>query len=304
MIPTLHSMSESTFFTPVAGIDLVRIRLDLRYDGTYFHGWAIQPGLRTVAGEVTVALEKIFRQAINLTVAGRTDAGVHAAHNVVHFDLPRQAWEKVTGRSTLAPSEALLRKVNALLAHNATGPRGFSDVVVFQAEEVSADFDARFSALSRRYTYRIADNLQSWNPQRRDELWLSQTLDLDSMNMAAQTLLGEHDFLSFCKPRVGASTVRTLQRLDFIRESNGIIVGTAQADAFCHSQVRTLMGTLIAIGKGERPVTWAAQRLAEQCRDGQVIVAAPHPLSLAEISYPAPSEYGVQAEKARRFRGA
>ncbi|MCI7305290.1 MAG: tRNA pseudouridine(38-40) synthase TruA [Trueperella sp.] len=280
----------------------MRIRIDLSYDGAGFHGWAAQPGLRTVQGELESALAMILRQEVALTVAGRTDAGVHAAGQCAHLDVEPAAWEALPGRSSRTPGEALVAKVNAITARRAGGAPGYTDVVVTNARAVPDDFDARFSALWRRYSYRIADGVASWNPCRRDVLWLNYALDVDAMNRAAQTLLGEHDFLSFCKPREGASTVRTLLELDFARE-DGMIVGSAKADAFCHSQVRTLMGTLIEVGRGARDEGWPAARLEEAVRNGEVVVAPPHPLTLEEIGYPDAERYGEQARLTRRYRG-
>ena len=128
------------------------------------------------------------------------------------------------------------------------------------------------------------------------------TLAFDAMNRAAQPLLGEHDFLSFCKPREGASTTRTLLELSFTRSDDGV-AGFARADAFCHSQVRTLMGTLIEVGRGARDEEWPYRRLVEQERNGEVIVAPPHPLTLEAVGYPEASQYADQAQAARRFRG-
>ncbi|XCB30571.1 tRNA pseudouridine(38-40) synthase TruA [Arcanobacterium hippocoleae] len=281
----------------------LRIRLDLRYHGSAFHGWAIQPGLRTVAGELAGALAKICRTEVTLTVAGRTDAGVHACGQVAHFDLPRTVWERLSGRAGLLPEQALLRKVNALLSHNVPGPKSYSDCVVYAAQAVPKEFDARFSALWRTYIYRIADGIDKWDPMRTDILWVPNKLDLTAMNEAAAPLLGEHDFLSYCRPRAGASTVRTLQELNFIRADDGVICAKVRADAFCHSQVRTLIGTLIEVGRGARDIDWPKRRLAAKLRNGEVIVAPAHGLTLAEVGYPAPDEYGAQAQLAKRFRG-
>lgn len=280
----------------------MRIRIDLSYDGTGFHGWAVQPGLRTVQGELEAALATILRTPVVLTVAGRTDAGVHAAGQCAHFDVDEAAWQRRPGRSSRTPSESLVRKINAITSRAAQGPTGYTDVVVRSAEVVPDAFDARFSALWRRYSYRIADGVGHWDPRRRDVLWLAHELDVDAMNRAAAGLLGEHDFISYCKPRDGASTVRTLLELGFVREG-GMVTGFAKADAFCHSQVRTLMGTLIEVGRGARAESWPTSRLAAAVRNGEVIVAPPHPLTLEEIGYPTPEEYGVQAALTRRYRG-
>lgn len=280
----------------------MRIRMDLSYNGMGFHGWAIQPGLRTVQGELEAALSMVLREPITLTVAGRTDAGVHAAEQVAHFDVNDDAWAALPGRSSREPGESLVRKINAITARGADGPPGYTDVVVKAAYGVPDDFDARFSALWRSYSYRIADGPENWDPRRRDVLWGDWKLDLGAMNRAAESLLGEHDFLSFCKPRAGASTVRTLFELGFRREG-AMAIGVAKADAFCHSQVRTLMGTLIEVGRGARGENWPAHRLSERVRNGEVVVAPAHGLTLDEVGYPGVGEYGAQAKAARRFRG-
>ncbi|MFC5370504.1 tRNA pseudouridine synthase A [Arcanobacterium bovis] len=281
----------------------IRLRFDLSYHGAQFHGWAKQAGLRTVQGALESALAKVLRTGVELVVAGRTDAGVHAAGQVAHCDVPRELWLRVQGRSILPPEVVLCRRVNAVLSHEAQGVRGYSDVVIHKVSCVSPEFDARFSALWRSYTYRIADGVELWDPRRTDVLWLDYQLDVDAMNRAAQPLLGEHDFLSYCKPREGASTVRTLLELGFRRDDDGVLLGLARADAFCHSQVRTLMGTLIEVGRGAQGEDFPARRLEEKSRSSHVIVAPPHPLTLEAVGYPEESEYGVQARAARRFRG-
>src|SRR6478609_4991569 len=191
-----------------------RFRLDIAYQGTDFSGWGRQPGLRTVQGVLEAALATIFRRAGEppiLTVAGRTDAGVHAAGQVAHVDLtPEQVavLRKPHGkRPPLAAHEALSRRVNGIL-----GP--VPDVVVTAATEAPEGFDARFSALWRRYEYRVADRLSRHDPlQRHRTAWVSSDLDADAMDLAAHGLLGLHDFASYCKAREGATTIRTL--LDF-----------------------------------------------------------------------------------------
>lgn len=298
--------------------DPVRVRLDLAYDGTAFHGWAAQPGLRTVEGELTAALGTVLRCPVALTVAGRTDAGVHAAAQVAHLDVPAEAWIALPGRSDWAPEQALLTRLAGVLARRAreaaeagamaTPPRGASDVVVHRAAVVSRDFDARFSALERRYVYRIADGAGPRDPGRRHEvLWLPDALDVAAMARSARALLGEHDFLSYCKPREGATTVRTLRRIDWARRpagmrDEGLVTLTVVADAFCHSMVRSLVGAGLAVGQGRRDEAWPARLLASPGRDHAAPLAPAHGLTLEAVSYPAEEELGVQARRARTLR--
>lgn len=281
---------------------LQRIRLDLAYDGSDFHGWAEQPSLRTVEGVVAEALATIVRHEVRLSVAGRTDAGVHARGQVVHCDLPEEDLLRIAGRVQRDPLDALRVRLMALLARGSSGPKGSSDVVITGIRRVSADFDARFSALSRTYTYRICAEPSAIDPlRRRDVLWLAHPLDVESMNRAAVQLVGEHDYLSFCKPRDGATTIRTLMRLE-AAQRDGIIEVTAQADAFCHSMVRTLVGSLIRVGEGKKPESWPYVRLMQRSRDGEVIVAPPHPLTLERVEYPEPHEYARRAMETRAVR--
>ena len=289
-----------------------RIRLDLAYDGTFFSGWAAQPGLRTVEGVLTSALVTVLREPVRLTVAGRTDAGVHAAAQVVHFDASTEAWAALPGRSDRLPEAALLTRLAGVLAREAQvslprTPRGAGDVVVTGARSVPQAFDARFGALSRRYTYRIADAAASRDPARRATvLWLPDRLDVRAMGASAVPLLGEHDFLSYCKPRQGATTIRTLRTLTWRRAAGGpdagLVVLTVVADAFCHSMVRSLVGAGLAVGQGRKPVTWPGELLAARTRQSAAPVAPPHGLTLEEVTYPADDELAAQAERARTIR--
>lgn len=275
----------------------------MAYDGTEFHGWAAQPNQRTVEGVLNAALSTVLRSEAVLTVAGRTDAGVHARGQVAHFDVDAATFAGLPGRSNLDPGRALTRRVNALLARGADGPKGSSDVVVHAACVVPDEFDARFSAVWRSYSYRVCDDPGTFDPlRRRDVLWLPERVDVDAMNRAAASLLGEHDFISFCKPREGATTIRELQVLEARRE-RGLIEITAQADAFCHSMVRTLVGSLLRVGAGSRDEGWPAQRLAEKQRNGEVVVAPPHPLTLQHVEYPADSQLAERALLTRNVRG-
>ena len=289
-----------------------RIRLDLAYDGTFFSGWAAQPGLRTVEGVLAAALATILREPVRLTVAGRTDAGVHAAAQVVHLDVSPEAWIALPGRSERRPEAALLTRLAGVLAREAQGslpltPRGASDVVVTGARIVPAAFDARFGALSRRYTYRIADADAPRDPLRRATvLWLPDRLDVQAMAASPEPLLGEHDFLSYCKPRQGATTIRTLRTLTWRRAAGGpdagLVVLSVVADAFCHSMVRSLVGAGLAVGQGRKPVSWPGELLAARTRDGAAPVAPPHGLTLEEVVYPDDDDLAARAERARATR--
>ena len=285
----------------------LRVRLDLRYDGSGFAGWAAQPGLRTVQGTLEEALTTVLRlpSPARLTVAGRTDAGVHARGQVAHLDVPRAAWEALPGRSERAPGEALVARLAGVLGRGAH-PRGAGDVVVWRAAPAPAGFDARFSAVARRYAYRIADSPDTRDPLRRhDVLWHGRPLDVAAMDLAAQWLLGEHDFAAYCKPREGATTIRTLQVLRWERApepDGGLVVATVRADAFCHSMVRALVGASLAVGEGRRPVDWPAAVLAAGRRDPAVAVAPAHGLTLEEVAYPPDAELAARAAQARNVR--
>ncbi len=269
-------------------IETVRIRVDLAYDGAGFSGWAAQPGRRTVEGVLAEGLGRVLRMAgpPRLTVAGRTDAGVHARGQVVHVDVPRGAWES-------AGSRALRRLARALPP----------DVRVRQVAVAPDGFDARFSALWRRYSYRVCDDAALADPLRRgDTLWHPRSLDLAAMNVASGTLLGEHDFAAFCRRRDGATTVRALRRLDWERSADGVAAACVIADAFCHNMVRSLVGALLAVGEGSRPPQWPAAILAAASRDPAVRVAPPHGLCLEEVRYPPPGELAARAAQTRRVR--
>ena len=279
---------------------MVRLRLDLAYDGTDFSGWARQPGLRTVQGEIEQALGRILRldAPAMLTVAGRTDAGVHARGQVAHVDVPEAALKELDGnRGPLSVDErlsALVRRLGGVLD---------PDVRVYRVSVAPEGFDARFSALFRRYAYRVGDAPGGVDPLRRREVvWHNRPLDIDALNAAATRLLGEHDFAAFCKKREGATTIRELQRLDWVREPDGVLVATVVADAFCHSMVRALVGSLLAAGDGRRPVEWPGEVLRRGVRDSGVHVAPAHGLCLEEVGYPDDAGLAARAAATRRVR--
>ena len=273
----------------------MRLRIDLAYDGGGFRGWARQPGLRTVQGDVERALDTVLRrEGSALTVAGRTDTGVHARGQVAHLDLPDGALEAAAGRGTDPPEAALLRRVNGVLE---------PDVRLRRVAVAPPGFDARFSAQWRRYAYRIADRPDTVDPLARGHvLARERALDEAAMQAASAVLLGEHDFAAFCKKREGATTIRTLLELGWSRRDDGVLVGTVRADAFCHRMVRALVGCLVAVGEHRRDAEWAAAVLAGRRRDPAVKVVPAHGLTLEEVGYPADADLAAQAERSRVVR--
>ncbi|GAB2534067.1 tRNA pseudouridine(38-40) synthase TruA [Brachybacterium huguangmaarense] len=284
-----------------------RIRLDLSYAGGAFHGWAAQPTLRTVQGELEAAIARVVRPAapVALTVAGRTDAGVHARGQVAHLDLAEADLARLPGRSDRTPAEALVVRLAGVL------PR---DVVVHRAREVPGDFDARFSALWRRYRFRISDAPAVHDPLRTDVLRHRRALDVGAMARASAALAGEHDFLSYCRPRDGATTIRTLQELTWERpgagrRDEGLVVATVQADAFCHHMVRSLVGAMLGVGEGRHDEDHPRRVLEARTREaasrdgvGAAPLAPPEGLTLEHIEYPPDHLLGAQALRSRTLR--
>ncbi len=260
-----------------------RCRLDISYDGTDFSGWAPQPGRRTVCGTLTDALALLIREPVRLTVAGRTDAGVHATGQVAHADLPADS-----------DRPSLVRRLARVLP---------ADVRIRNIDRVPAEFDARFSALRRHYTYRVTTAPYGAEPLRaRDTLAWPHPADVEAMNAAAARLAGEHDFAAFCRRRDGATTIRELQRLHWSAEADGVLVASISADAFCHSMVRSLVGALLAVGRGQRPVDWPAKLLTGSERASEVVVAPAHGLTLTGVDYPPDHQLAARAERTRRVR--
>jgi tRNA pseudouridine38-40 synthase len=271
---------------PTGDGGLVRIRLDIAYDGTDFSGWAVQPGRRTVQGEIEAALARVLRVPVALTVAGRTDAGVHATGQVAHFDVSQPTW------ADLGPT--LVRRLTGVLT---------DDVRVRGATEVRREFDARFGALWRRYEYRVTDRDGGADPLRRHQVlsW-RRTLDADAMAAAASQLVGLHDFVAFCKRRENATTIRSVQSFQVVRTREDEIVCTVQADAFCHSMVRSMVGALLAVGDGRQAVDWPAALFTADKRSDVIGVAPAHGLTLVEVAYPPPEELADRARLTRTTR--
>jgi tRNA pseudouridine38-40 synthase len=241
-----------------------------------------------VQGEIEDALRTVTRsrETYELTVAGRTDAGVHARGQVAHVDLPREVWAEHRPK--------LLKRLAGRLP---------KDVRVWALREAPAGFDARFSAIWRRYAYRVTDNPGGVDPLLRNHvLWHDWPLDVDAMNEAARGLLGEHDFAAYCKRREGATTIRTLQELSLVRGADGVVTATVRADAFCHNMVRSLIGALLFVGDGHRGPEWPGKVLTAGVRDSAVHVVRPHGLTLEEVGYPCDDELAARAGQARARR--
>ncbi|WP_345069946.1 tRNA pseudouridine(38-40) synthase TruA [Leifsonia kafniensis] len=283
-----------------------RIRLDIAYDGTTFAGWAKQPELRTVQGEIEDALATILRRhgpVSDLVVAGRTDAGVHARGQVAHFDLTaEQAHALVqprrgTGNKPKPPLPVeIYRRVSGILV---TKP----EIVLKDVTRAPDGFDARFSALWRRYEYRLADSLVGHDPmQRMRTTWHPFELDLDAMDAAAATLVGLHDFATYCKPRPGATTVRTLQDFRWRRDSDGVLIASLKADAFCHSMVRALVGACVAVGEGKLDGSRLVNLRVERARTSEFKVMPAQGLTLTEVGYPEDAELAIRAVETRSRR--
>jgi tRNA pseudouridine38-40 synthase len=263
-----------------------RLRVDIAYDGSDFSGWAVQRNLRTVQGELQRVLTHLAGEEIELTCAGRTDAGVHARGQVAHLDA--EATEQLTAA-----------RINRALP---------GDIRILSVTEVTPEFDARFSALWRRYSYTVCDDPRGPEPlRRRRQLAIGRELDLEAMNQAANPLVGEHDFTSFCKLKEHGSTVREILDLRWERcvdERRGI--GTAvmhvTADAFCYSMVRSLVGALIPVGEGRKPIDYPKQALDMKAREAGVIVMPAHPLVLEEVGYPPASEWANRQQETRAVR--
>ena len=313
------------------GQEQIRLRIDLAYDGAPFRGWARQPGLPSVQAALEDALSLIFREPCSTVVAGRTDTGVHARHQTVHVDVPRQRWEQQSRRRDVArgvvpgtvttqrcaggteagmPVPELTRRLNGALNRVLGKDRAAAGwapavgaVVVRDVSVAEVGFDARFSALSRGYLYRVADAVTGRDPLARTySWWVDEELDVAAMDRAVRELLGLHDFLSFCKPRVGATTVRELQRASVTRGADGTITVALTADAFCHHMVRSIVGAVVRVGQGRYDAAWPAQRLEARVRDATVVMAPAHGLVLDAVYYPDARELAERARVTRARR--
>lgn len=249
-----------------------RIALGIEYNGDAFSGYQLQShGTRTVQGELEDALSIVANEPVRLTCAGRTDTGVHATGQVVHFDT------------------AVQRELKAwMLGSNTNLP---SDVAVHWVREVTQNFSARFSAISRSYRYILYNRRIRSAVFPNNVAWSYEAFDEYAMNQAAQHLLGEHDFSAFRSSRCQANhAVRVMQKISVTRQNDYLILDI-KGNAFLHHMVRNIMGTLMVIGRGEQPVHWMRELLEGKDRKCAGMTASPVGLYLVNVEYP--EEHGL-----------
>jgi len=275
---------------------LVRLRLDIAYDGTDFAGWATQADQRTVAGLLEETLSTVFRTQLRVSAAGRTDAGVHATGQVAHVDIPTDALPNAYPRSPRphqSEFQPLVHRLGSLLP---------VDVRVRRIARAPTGFDARFSALRRHYVYRISTATYGAEPhQARYVTGWPRAVDVDAMTTASRNLLGLHDFAAFCRHREAATTIRDLQRFDWERDGD-LINAYVTADAFCWSMVRSLVGAVLAVGEGRRTADWCAELLTSTRRSSDFAAAPARGLTLVGVDYPADGELQARTLITRDLR--
>ena len=256
-------MTEPTLY-PESGF--LRLRIDLSYDGTNFSGWATQPGRRTIQDLVEQAIGKITQSKIESIVAGRTDAGVHAAGQVIHVDVPDSI-----------NLDEIAYKLNRILDE---------DIRIMRVSVAPEAFHARFSALRRKYTYKILDKNLPIPPINRYDIasWY-RPLDAELMNSASSLVLGHHDFAAFCKFKEGGTTLRTLEEFHWERQGD-LLVATVVADAFCYSMVRNLVGAVVCVADGRKEASWVGELLANKERVSDSLVFPARGLTLTSVEYP------------------
>lgn len=299
----------------------MRIRIDCAYDGTDFHGWAVQPDGRTVQGTIEQAIATVLRVdpeagegPVRLVVAGRTDAGVHAAGQVCHADIDEAVLARAVGHMDVDAPQALGRRLARILP---------PDVTVLSVTPAPAGFDARFSALERVYVYRLRDGARPMDPRIRGFVWDAgdQVLDMSAMNEAASLIPGLHDFGSFATPNPGGTTIRDVKSARWERVpapliassdgtaahgvtpvEGGLVTFTITADAFARSMVRSLVGALVQVGRGRKSVDWFAGKLARPRREGASGPAPALGLTFEAVHYPPAGQLAARAEAIRAVR--
>ena len=274
----------------------MRLRIDLGYDGQAFSGWAKQPDRPSVQDSLESALATVFRverDQVKTVVAGRTDAGVHAVGQVCHVDLPEALGVRLDDANELA---RLTKRLRGALGKD-------NHVWIHGVSAAPEGFDARFSPVGRRYEYRIADSHALRDPRLSGHtVWRDEELDMASMNTLGQALLGLHDFAAFCRAREGATTIRELQEFSWLRDEQHVLVGRVVADAFCHSMVRSLVGSAVAVGAGQLSTDDVLRLRQEGARTSAWKTMPAHGLTLMEIYYPDTEHLAERAEQTRAPR--
>jgi tRNA pseudouridine38-40 synthase len=251
----------------------MRVALGIEYDGTSYNGWQRQKNGIGVQQRLEEALALVANEPVEVVCAGRTDTGVHASGQVVHFDTSADRSDR-----------------GWLLGANTNLP---PDISVSWVQFVSDDFHARFSATSRRYRYAILNRLQRSALHRHRAWWVHQPLDETIMHEAAQSLLGEHDFSAFRAAGCQANNaMRDLTSISVARSGDWVTLDVT-ANAFLMHMVRNIIGTLAAIGQGEQPVGWVREVLDSRDRTLGGVTAPPHGLTLIAVHYPA--SFGIPA---------
>jgi tRNA pseudouridine38-40 synthase len=249
-----------------------RLRVDLTYEGTNFSGWAKQPNERTVQEEVEKALGTITQTKVATIVAGRTDAGVHAKHQVIHTDLPTQT-----------DINNLSFRLNQILD---------ADIRVLTAQWAPDNFHARFTAISRTYQYKIIDAGKVTAPlDRHDSTEWFRPLDIELMNSGSKLLLGVHDFFAFCKFREGGSTIKNLLTFNWYRDEKDVVICEISADSFRYNMVRNLVGAAVCVGEGRFKPEWMFDTLKNKERIPDSYVFPAKGLTLISVQYPPVEQY-------------
>jgi len=266
-----------------------RLKIDLSYDGTNFAGWAKQPDQRTIQFEIEDALSRMTRHQVNTVVAGRTDAGVHALHQIIHVDIPAAPHvSRYRPDETEWDIDNFYFRINQILSR---------DIRINSVVEAPANFHARFSAEARHYRYKILDNNRVLSPlQRLDATTWFRELDIDLMNEASAQMLGERDFATFCRYRPSSTTIRELKRFHWSRHSDGFVIAELSADAFGWNMVRNLVGAAVCVGESRFPVSWMKEILSAKSRVSDSYVFPSCGLTLMQVDYPADDDLLARIE--------
>lgn len=315
----------------------MRLRIDVGYDGAGFFGWAVQPDRRTVQGDIESAIRRVLRvtpgdsdHPIRLVVAGRTDTGVHASHQVCHLDIDASILDRAKGHMQTSAIEALERRLQRIVPN---------DIAIRRVSEAPDGFDARFSALERTYVYRIADRMSEVDPRLRGcVLHIDDELDVDAMNRAAAMTVGLHDFGSFATPNPTGTTIRAVKRAHWQRIpvsglgvaggqtpwrqrsgqetdpdpttqpyvvptlESGLLCFTIVADAFARNMVRSLVNACVQVGCGKRDCDWFRRKMEVPRREGSTGPIAPQGLTLEHVAYPPDDQLAARARSIRAVR--